>query len=149
MPKTTAVVIALCIFFTGHMGWAQLSSAQEKRLKNLEAKEEAWKEWEESRDRQKEVLVEPESLEKIGENIQPGKQSYQETLSEGIVGRFQSVRMDSNAIFIIDTMEGHLWVWVIQNDSAGQPAEFLFYQGQVTPGSNMGELINRTFKKTD
>jgi hypothetical protein len=55
--------------------------------------------------------------------------------------------MDSNAIFILDTQKGHLWVWVNQKDSSGQPAEFLFYQGQVVPGSKMGEIIDRTYNK--
>ena len=81
------------------------------------------------------------------EDIHPVEQDYQKPLSEGGVGRFQAVRMDSNAIFILDTMEGHMWVWVIQQDSTGQPAEFLFYQGQVVPGSNMGEIIDRTQKE--
>ena len=78
---------------------------------------------------------------------QTRKQDYKAFLSNGSEGRFQAVRMDSNAIFILDTKEGHLWVWVIQKDSEGQPAEFMFYQGQVVPGSSMGELIDRTFKK--
>jgi len=146
MPKSAVAVIALIIIFTGHTGWAQLSPEQEKRLKELESKAEAWDDWEVTGIEEKEIPRRLENIEKEWESKQIEKRDFSEPLSGGSVGRYQAVRMDSNAIFILDTLEGHLWVWVIQKDSSGQPAEFLFYQGRVTPGSNMGEIIDRTYK---
>jgi len=146
MPKSAVAVIALIIIFTGHLGWAQLSPDQEKRLKELEAKEEAWDDWEVTGIEEEEIPRRLKNIEKERENQQIEKRDFSDSPSGGSVGRYQAVRMDSNAIFILDTMEGHLWVWVIQKDSSGQSAEFLFYQGRVKPGSNMGEIIDRTYK---
>lgn len=127
-------------------GRAQLNQKQEERLKELELKEEAWKNWEESRSTQDEDIIE----EAVHQNKTARKDSIdviRDNLNNDKIGRYQAIRMDSNAIFIIDTKEGHLWVWVIQKDSQGIPSEFLFYQGKLVPGRNMGDLIDRTYKK--
>ncbi len=146
MSKSAAILIGLLIFFTEQPGWAQLSSDQEKRLKDLDARAEALKDWEEKSLEQGNVLVRPETIEKKMEMLTKD-QDLDEPASGMRTGRYQAVRMDSNAIFILDTQEGHLWVWVIQKDNSGQSAEFLFYQGKVRPGSRMGELIDRTYQK--
>ena len=38
-------------------------------------------------------------------------------LQEGS-GRFQAVRMNNSTVFILDTKEGHLWVWIAQGTKA-------------------------------
>jgi hypothetical protein len=133
------------LFYLCGPTWAQLNPTQEKRLKELELREEAWKDWEESKPSQDEDLI-----KKNGQNEKAPTKNVsviKDNIKNDTIGRYQAIRMDSNAIFIIDTKEGHLWVWVIQKDSQGIPAEFLFYQGQVVPGQNMGDLIDRTYKK--
>ena len=150
MRKTAFVVIALCLVLIGQAGWAQLSPEQEKRLKQLEAIEQTQKVWElEEKDTQNEP--EEKDLKEVMQEIpKTGKVYNEETPSDEdieSIGRYQAIRMDSNAIFILDTQKGHFWVWVIQNDNTGQSAEFLFYQGRVVPGSKMGELIDRTYKE--
>jgi hypothetical protein len=147
MPKSATALMVLLIFFAGQQGWAQLSSDQEKRLKDLETRAEALKDWEKDSLEQGELLMRPETMENEMEMLQKKDQDLNESVSGVTAGRYQAVRMDSNAIFILDTQEGHLWVWIIQKDNSGQSAEFLFYQGKVRPGSRMGELIDRTYQK--
>jgi hypothetical protein len=147
MNKAAKVFLTLfLLFYMCRPGWAQLNQKQEERLKELELKEEAWKNWEESRSAQDEDIIE----EAVKQNKTARKDSIdviRDNLKNDKIGRYQAIRMDSNAIFIIDTKEGHLWVWVIQKDSQGIPSEFLFYQGKLVPGRNMGDLIDRTYKK--
>jgi len=50
----------------------------------------------------------------------------------------------SDRVFIIDTVSGHLWTWTevpAGNGSTG--GRFLIYQGQVKPGSRIGEMIEQ------
>ena len=50
----------------------------------------------------------------------------------------------SDRVFIIDTVSGHLWTWTevpAGNGSTG--GRFLIYQGQVRPGSRIGEIIEQ------
>lgn len=147
MNKAAKVFLTIfLLFFMCGPGRAQLNQKQEERLKELELKEEAWKNWEESRSTQDEDIIE----EAVHQNKTARKDSIdviRDNLNNDKIGRYQAIRMDSNAIFIIDTKEGHLWVWVIQKDSQGIPSEFLFYQGKLVPGRNMGDLIDRTYKK--
>jgi len=51
-------------------------------------------------------------------------------------------------VFILDTVEGHLWIWS-ENETvygtAGPPklGTVLIYQGRVRPGKRMGEIIEQ------
>lgn len=148
MQKKIVLLILSTMLFMVHPTWAQLSRDQERRLRELEEKEETWKAWENNRSELEKKLEELEANDTALKRWQQKKKESgtRDLTGEG-TGRYQAVRMDSNAVFILDTQEGHLWVWVIQKDTRGQPAEFLFYQGQVVPGSSMGELIDRTYKK--
>lgn len=148
MSKKVVLFTLFTMLFIVHPGWAQLSRDQERRLQELEEKEEALKAWEKNRSEMKEGLGDLETNDTALKRWQQKKNENMAGPTEESIGRYQAVRMDSNAIFILDTKEGHLWVWVIQKDNRGQPAEFLFYQGKVVPGSRMGELIDRTYKKT-
>lgn len=149
MSRLIAVVVTLSVFFTWSSVWAQLSPSQEKRLKELEEKERIWKTWEATRSEQEKQLRDISGNGSTDSPVITPKKLDDERnfISEKRAGRFQAIRMDSNAVFIIDSIKGHLWVWVIQKDSSGQPSEFLFYQGQVIPGLNMGDLVDRTYKK--
>jgi hypothetical protein len=48
------------------------------------------------------------------------------------VGRFQAIRVKDSSTFILDTQEGHMWVWTLGE---------LVYQGIVKPGKTMGEVV--------
>ena len=146
MRKSGFVVMALCLLLTCQPVRAQLNTDQEKRLKQLEARENTQQIWELKNSEMQQDMKEPESRE-LTQQIPATVSDYMDASSDGIPGRYQAIRMDSNAIFILDTQKGHLWVWVNQKDNTGQPAEYLFYQGRVVPGSKMGEIIDRTYNK--
>jgi hypothetical protein len=45
-------------------------------------------------------------------------------------------------IVVLDTVGGHLWTWSEHASTPGGPGgRFLIYQGQVRPGSKMGDVI--------
>jgi hypothetical protein len=48
------------------------------------------------------------------------------------VGRFQAIRVKDSSTFILDTQEGHMWVWALGE---------LVYQGRIKPGETMGEVV--------
>ena len=148
MRKSLILLAVLLFVSSNNHVFAQLSPDQEERLKGLEEREKAFDEWKKNRPKMEQKI--PDRLSG-GISISPEQLKISDSkpnrLNDGI-GRYQAIRLDSNAIFIIDTKEGHMWVWVIQKDNLGQPSEFLFYQGQVSPGSDMGDLIDRTYKKS-
>ena len=64
--------------------------------------------------------------------------NFYNSVSVGPVGRFQAVKLTNSSVFIIDTKEGHLWAWSIHKMASG-----IVYQGQITPGEKMGDVIDR------
>jgi hypothetical protein len=54
------------------------------------------------------------------------------TAFAGDVGRFQAIRVKDSSTFILDTQEGHMWVWTLGE---------LVYQGIVKPGKTMGDVV--------
>jgi len=146
LKLVTLVSLLFFILISPDITTAQLNQKQEDRLKELEKNEKAWKEWkiknvEKATDiKDFDKKIPPEAGKKEKKMPQPDVSEYE-------TGRFQAIRMDNNAIFLLDTKEGHIWVWVTQKDSNGIPSEFLFYQGMLIPGRNMGDLIDRTYKK--
>jgi len=48
------------------------------------------------------------------------------------VGRFQAIPLKDSSTFIVDTKEGHMWVWALGE---------LVYQGILQPGKTMGEVV--------
>jgi hypothetical protein len=148
MRKSLILLAVVSLIFSYNNVFAQLSSEQEERLRGLEAGEKAFQEWEKNRPQMEQKI--PDKLSG-GISVSPQQPGISDPNSNRLnngIGRYQAIRLDSNAIFIIDTKEGHMWVWVIQKDNQGQPSELLFYQGQVSPGSDMGDLIDRTYKKS-
>jgi len=146
LKLVTLVSLLFFILISPDITTAQLNQKQEDRLKELEKNEKAWKEWkiknvEKATDiKDFDKKIPPEAGKKEKKMPQPDVSEYE-------TGRFQAIRMDNNAIFLLDTKEGHIWVWVTQKDKNGIPSEFLFYQGMLIPGRNMGDLIDRTYKK--
>jgi len=62
------------------------------------------------------------------------------------VGRYQFMDMsygESPAVFIIDTKEGHLWLWVTAVIGSELRTNII-YQGKLKPGSKMGETIDHS-----
>ena len=60
----------------------------------------------------------------------------------GGVGRFQAVRMDDKAVFILDTRRGHSWVFNVTGSGF-----YSVYAGQIHPGKKTGEVINSSSLK--
>jgi len=54
-------------------------------------------------------------------------------------GRFQALRVDDASVFILDTREGHFWLWRISKVGTLS----LLYGGHVRPAATMGEVIDR------
>jgi hypothetical protein len=53
-------------------------------------------------------------------------------------GRYQAITLGKEAL-ILDTQEGHLWLWGVRENGNC----VLIYQGQVSPGQEMGEIIDQ------
>jgi hypothetical protein len=140
--------LALCILGNSNITTAQLSQKQEDRLKKLEMMEKVLEEWE-TKGNKKAIDLNDLKTKTPPEPEKREKNLPRPDVSEFENGRYQAIRLDNNAVFLLDTKEGHLWVWVIQKDSRGIPSEFLFYQGMLIPGRNMGDLIERTYKKVN
>jgi hypothetical protein len=67
------------------------------------------------------------------------------------IGRYQAVDItksdtsSTDAVFIIDTKEGHMWVWkewpTIRNVVQG--GRIVIYMGKVKPGKKLGDIIDQ------
>lgn len=65
-------------------------------------------------------------------------------------GRYQAIPIDpgegygAEKALILDTVSGHLWIWIesptVDDDPGGR---FLIYQGQLVPGKQMGDIIEK------
>lgn len=62
--------------------------------------------------------------------------------------RFQAIPIDSGTEFgtekalIIDTLAGHMWIWTESPATDEEPGgRYIIYQGQLTPGKEMGEVV--------
>jgi hypothetical protein len=64
------------------------------------------------------------------------------TLADSEAGRYKAMKLQlqtaSVSVLIIDTKEGHLWVWGA--DASGKLWD-MTYMGKVRPGQKMGDLI--------
>jgi hypothetical protein len=65
-------------------------------------------------------------------------------------GRYQAIPIQTGVEYgaekalILDTVAGHLWIWVESpavNDEPG--GRYLIYQGQLQPGAEIGEVIEK------
>ncbi|MGD2125668.1 MAG: hypothetical protein PVG99_06280 [Desulfobacteraceae bacterium] len=108
MLKRMAVLSVLFVAFSANGVWAEKSSEAEKAEQHSK---------------------QPEA---------PPPSEFYKPLSRGPVGRFQAVRVEDNSVFILDTKEGHYWIW---GGSGSSGAVSLIYGGRVRPGKRMGEII--------
>lgn len=141
-----ASVIALFALFTWQLVLAEDKEAFSRKVftdEDLISLEGAEK---------KEVEIEAQRKGEIEEKLQVWEDKRQPRLSEfkatmKEVGRFQfqSIELTSGtsrkAVVIIDTKEGHLWLWDILT-----PYPSLIYGGQLCPGEYMGEKIEYSIK---
>lgn len=51
------------------------------------------------------------------------------------IGRYQAIALRPD-VFILDTQEGHLWLWGAANNEI-----LLMYQGQIAPCEKMGDVV--------
>ena len=76
------------------------------------------------------------------------------------VGRYQAISLSQGGrsgdrgaltakVLIVDTRDGHLWVWsenelLVQKDQdVRRYGNALIYQGRVKPGKHMGEIVEQ------
>jgi len=57
-------------------------------------------------------------------------------IADSGIGRYQAINFGPGGALIIDTKDGHFWVWAVEY---GQSA--LFYCGKVKPGKKIMEVI--------
>jgi len=76
-------------------------------------------------------------------------------------GRYRAVALpkagvnENTRVFIVDTREGHMWLWTSspvvsylpQEGGKVAVTEYLTYQGRLRPGEKMGDLIDSTSKR--
>jgi hypothetical protein len=55
----------------------------------------------------------------------------------GEAGRYEAIRMEGNAVFVLDTAEGHMWVMNVYDVRMNT-----IYFGKVRPGAKMGEVLD-------
>jgi hypothetical protein len=63
-----------------------------------------------------------------------------------VEGRYQAVPCGDSgqfSILILDTQEGHFWTWFKQSRGELSVSRTM-YEGQVKPGSKVGEIIQET-----
>lgn len=65
-------------------------------------------------------------------------------------GRYQAIPIDTGVDYgtekalILDTVAGHLWIWVESPAVNGEPGgRYVIYQGQLEPGQAMGQIMDR------
>jgi hypothetical protein len=65
-------------------------------------------------------------------------------------GRYQAIPIDTGVDYgtekalILDTVAGHLWIWVESPSVNGEPGgRYVIYQGQLEPGQDMGQIMDK------
>jgi hypothetical protein len=114
MRHLICVFMILLMVFTG-----SLISAQSKQKKGIP----------EPRDLTKDLAP----LEAATGETKAGRakqcQQFWESLSKGEIGRFQAISPAGQPfIFVLDTKEGHIWIWKLQEEE-------IDYKGQICPAS--------------
>jgi len=146
----------------GHLTWAEekggieelkkeLSQETEKDkkfyLKPVEEKKQSAEEfldieWEKAKKVETEAEIKAKERAEINAKAraweakrQPCLSKFKKTLKE--VGRFQAIHVGQGNLFVLDTKEGHFWIWsVFTGGHLG-----LIYGGQLCPGESMGEKV--------
>lgn len=134
MRKSIAIFITLFVVFTGNLIFAEPQQKKgisdqemQKVIKEMKVKIEESKKIEAQKAREIEKKMKAWEAKR-----QPRLSKFKKTLKD--VGRFQAIKIMENFVIILDTKEGHLWLWeTIVSDSS------LTYGGQLCPGEYMGE----------
>jgi hypothetical protein len=66
--------------------------------------------------------------------LQQKAKDFKKSLSKGKAGRFQAIEiLGGGGVFILDTKEGHMWLWMQSTT---------YYEGFVYPGVKVGDVVN-------
>jgi hypothetical protein len=149
MGKGIGVLAMVALFLAGNPAWAELDQELLRKYEQMslqELVEEAARYPDEKKipEELSRALDNKEEAEQEGTEEQESRcATYKQDLSKGArEGRFQACPVAREAVFIIDTKEGHMWL--LQATDFGQAEEiYLIYEGRVCPVGKMGDVIER------
>ena len=149
MVKGIGVLAMVVLVLVGNAAWAELDQELLRKYEQMSLQElvEEAARYPDEKKIPKELsraLDNKEEREQEGTEEQESRcATYKQELSKGTgEGRFQACPVAGEAVFIIDTKEGHMWL--LQATDFGQAEEiYLLYEGRVCPGGKMGDVIER------
>ncbi len=149
MGKGIGVLAIVALVLAGNPAWAELDQELLRKYEQMslqELVEEAARYPDEKKipEELSRTLDNKEQAEEEGTEEQESRcATYKQDLSKGArEGRFQACPVAGEAVFIIDTKEGHMWL--LKATDFGEAEEIhLLYEGRVCPGGKMGDVIER------
>lgn len=137
MRKSIAILITLFVISVGNLTWAEekMTTKDAEDFLSLGI-ERLKKERAEAAEKRAKYRAEINAKVRAWETKrQPRLSEFKKTLKP--VGRFQAINIPRLPfVVILDTKEGHLWLWKIMSKQSS-----LTYGGQLCPGEYMGEKI--------
>lgn len=139
MRKLVAILIILIVVFTGSLVFAETEQEKDILDRILNALRHGYSgekigEWLVTDNKLKEDKAEA-LVEKARKKMREQGRKFWKSLSKASIGRFQAIAINELPfVLILDTKEGHVWIWDITAYRNQQPS--LQYQGQIYPVKN-------------